>query len=193
MNDGEVICRRDPPGWLVMGIYPNGTNELLEEVGSTLRKADLYVLVTPDVMPFKWGKLMTNLGNAVGAITNGSFRDTIQITQAAQEEASKILKEAGIRWLSEAQIRQEWPDFGAKPRSVMNTEEQSSTWQSLGRQQGTVETDFLNGEILRVAQRLGKAAPINETITRITSDMAIKKEKPGKYSTVELRRILGLV
>jgi 2-dehydropantoate 2-reductase len=193
MNDGEVICRRDPPGWLIMGTYPRGTDELVGNVGETLRQSDFYVLVTSDVMPFKWGKLMTNLGNAVGAITNGNFRDTHQITQAAQEEAGKILKEAEIRWLSEEQIRQEWPDFGAKPRSVMNTEEQSSTWQSLGRQQGTVETDFLNGEIVRVAQRLGKAAPINESITRITLEMAIKKEKPGKYSAEELKHIIGLV
>jgi 2-dehydropantoate 2-reductase len=192
MNNGEIVCRRDPPGWLIMGIYPKGTDELVENVGSTLRHAGFYVLVTPDVMPFKWGKLMTNLGNAVGAITNGNFRDTYQITQATQEEARQILSEAGIRWLSEEQIRQEWPDFGAKPRAVMNTEEQSSTWQSLGRQQGSVETDFLNGEIVRVAQRIGKTAPINEAITRITMEMAAKQEKPGKYSTVELRRILGL-
>ena len=80
----------------------------------------------------------------------------------------------------------------APPKAAMHTEEQSSTWQSLGRQQGTVETDFLNGEIVRVARKIGKIAPINETITRIAEEMAVKKEKPGKYTTAELSKLLGI-
>ncbi len=192
MNDGEVVCRRDPPGWLVMSGYPQGTDTMVEEAGAALRKADFYVLVTPDAMPYKWGKLMTNLGNAVGAITNGSFKETHSLTQATQEEAAGILRAAGISWLSEEQIKKEWTDFMVPPRAALNTPEQSSTWQSLGRQQGTVETEFLNGEIVRAAHRIGRPVPINETITRIAMEMAAAREKPGKYPPAELRRILGL-
>ena len=192
MNSGEVVCRRDPPGWLIMGVYPKGTDGLVEAVGSELRKAGFYVLVSPDVMPYKWGKLMSNLGNATGAITNDNSRNSRSITEAAQNEAKQLLKEAGIRWLSEQQITAEWPDFGAKPRAALDTEEQSSTWQSLGRQQGSVETELLNGEIVRVARKLGKTAPINEGITRICTAMAANREKPGKYDSAQLRRMLGL-
>jgi 2-dehydropantoate 2-reductase len=192
INPGEVICRRDPPGWAIIGRYPAGVDNLAETVGEELRKAGLYVLVTPDVMPYKWGKLMSNLLNAVGAITNDSFSNTRKIIQATQFEATQILSEAGIRWLSEEQIRQAWPDFGAKPKASMKTEEQSSTWQSLARQQGSVETEYLNGEILRVAAKLGKTAPVNEKILAIVQEMAVKREKPGKYTTVELEKILGL-
>ncbi len=192
MNTGEVICRRDPPGWLVTGTYPQGTDKLVESVGAVLRNAGFYVLVTPDVMPYKWGKLMTNLGNAVGAITNDNTKTAHEITRAAQEEARRILKAAGIQWYSEEEIKKGWSDFMTPPRAAMHTEEQSSTWQSLGRQQGTVETDFLNGEIVRVARKIGDAAPINAIITRITEDMAAQKEKPGKYTTAELSRMLGL-
>jgi 2-dehydropantoate 2-reductase len=192
MTPGEVVCRREPPGWLVMGIYPKGKDSLVESVASELREAGFYALVTPDVMPYKWGKLMSNLGNATGAITNDNSREARSVTQAAQNEARQLLNEAGIRWLSEAEITKEWPDFGAKPRAAMQTDEQSSTWQSLGRQQGSVETEFLNGEIVRVAKRLGKAAPINETITRICTEMAARKEKPGKYNSAQLSEMLGL-
>ena len=192
MNSGEVVCRRDPPGWLIMGIYPKGTDDLVEAVGSELRKAGFCVLVTPDVMPYKWGKLMSNLGNATGAITNDNSREARRITEAAQSEAKQLLRQAGIRWLSEPEITKEWPDFGAKPRAAMDTEEQSSTWQSLGRQQGSVETEFLNGEIVRLARRLGKSAPINEGITRICTEMAANREKPGKYNSAQLRRMVGL-
>lgn len=192
MNPGEVVCRRDPPGWLIIGKYPDGSDSLAEAVGAALLDAGFYVLVTTDVMPYKWGKLMSNLANAIGAITNESFQTQRRITQAAQKEAEDLLKDAGIRWLSEKEIQKEWGDFSARPKAAMQTEEQSSTWQSLGRQQGSVETDFLNGEIVRVAKRLGKAAPINEAITRICLEMATKKEKPGKFSAAELGRMLGI-
>jgi 2-dehydropantoate 2-reductase len=192
MNPGEVVCRRDPPGWLIIGKYPTGTDALSETVGAALRRAGFYVLVTPDVMPYKWGKLMSNLANAIGAITNESFQAQRSITEGVRKEAESILKEAGIRWMSEKEIQGEWADFGAKPKAAMQTEEQSSTWQSLGRQQGSVETEFLNGEIVRVARRLGKTAPINEAITRIALEMAANKEKPGKYTASELSRLLGL-
>ena len=192
MNPGEVISRREPPGWLIIGCYPKGVDDLAKSVGAELRNAGFYAMVTPDVMPYKWGKLMSNLGNATGAITNDNSREARQITEAAQNEAKQLLNEAGIRWLSESEITREWPDFGAKPQASMNTKEQSSTWQSLGRQQGSVETEFLNGEIVRLAKRLGKQAPINETITRVCHEMAQRKEKPGKYSAMELRQMLSL-
>ena len=55
-----------------------------------------------------------------------------------------------------------------------------------------METEFLNGEIVKLAKRLGKTAPINETLNRITQEMASKREKPGKYPVPELRQILGI-
>lgn len=193
LKDGEVICRRDPPGWLVMGHYPTGKDILVETVAATLRRAGFYVLVTVDVMPYKWGKLMLNLGNAVGAITNAGFGDTRRINEATRKEAAALVAEAGIRWVSEQQLAVEWQESAEKPRSVLKTEGQSSTWQSLARRQGTVETEFLNGEIVRVAQRLGKQAPLNATLARITQQMAASRELPGKYTPAELEKLLGMV
>jgi 2-dehydropantoate 2-reductase len=192
MTSGEVICRRDPPGWLIIGRYPTGTDALAETVGVSLREAGFYVLVTPDVMPYKWGKLMSNLGNATGAITNDNSRDARRITEAAQNEARQVLAKSKTRWLSQEEITREWPDFGARPRAALDTEEQSSTWQSLGRQQGSVETEFLNGEIVRAARAAGMTAPVNETITRLTLEMAVKRELPGKYTAAQLRDLLNL-
>jgi len=67
-----------------------------------------------------------------------------------------------------------------------------STWQSLVRNQGTVETEFLNGEIVRLAAKLNTTAPVNEVLLRITLEMAANHEKPGKYTPAELLRILKL-
>ena len=127
LTDGEVTARRDPPGWLVIGRYPNGTDELAETVAVNLRAAGFLVKVSPDVMPYKWGKLMLNLANAVDAITNAEGKENQPIIKAAQDEAKDILKQAAIHWISADQLATEWPEVAAKPRGVLNTEEHSST------------------------------------------------------------------
>lgn len=192
VTDGEVIARRDPPGWLIMGRYPTGTDDLVETVAARLRDAGFHVLVTPDVMPYKWGKLMGNLANAIGAITNERGGENINIIRAVQREAREVLAQADIRWVAGEELVQQWPEITNQPRSSLNTKEQSSTWQSLARRQGTVETDFLNGEIVRLAKRLGVQAPVNGTLLRISKQMAAKGELPGKYTSAELRHLIGL-
>jgi 2-dehydropantoate 2-reductase len=192
INNGEVIARRDPPGWLIMGHYPEGMDELVETVAEDLRKAGFLVLVTPDVMPYKWGKLMINLANAIGAITNARGGDNNRIIRATQQEAQEILSQEGIRWISNEELASEWPDSTIRPRNIIDTKEQSSTWQSLARRQGSVETDFLNGEIVRLAERLGIQAPINERLLYITKQMAAEHDLPGKYTPAELLKLLGL-
>ena len=192
VTNGEVIARRDPPGWLIMGRYPEGTDELVDTVAEDLRKAGFFVLVTPDVMPYKWGKLMLNLANAIGAITDARGGDNSRIIRATQQEAQEILSQGSIRWISNEELALEWPDSTIRPRNIIDTKEQSSTWQSLARRQGSVETDFLNGEIVRLAERLGIQAPINERLLRITQQMAAEHELPGKYTPAELLELLGL-
>jgi len=191
INDGEVTARRDPPGWLIIGCYPTGTDSLVEMVAEKLRAAGFFVLVTPDVMPYKWGKLMGNLANSIVAITSTRDGDFDRIFRATQREAQELLAQAGIRWVSNQQLAEEWPDSAARPHSVLQVDAQSSTWQSLARRQGTVETDFLNGEIVRVAERLGTRAPINEALLHIMQEMAANNELPGKFTSTELCRLLG--
>ena len=154
LNDGEVIARRDPPGWYIIGRYPGGTDKLTDTVAEELRIAGYLVRTTADVMPYKWGKLMTNLGNAVGAITNGDLESTRSINRAMLEEARAIVEKAGIKWISQEQVARDWPEITAPLRGQINTKEQNSTWQSLARHQGSVETEFLNGEIVRVAEKI---------------------------------------
>ena len=191
IRDGEITVRRDPPGWVVLGRYPEGLDDLAERAAEMLTRAGFHVLLSPHVMRYKWGKLMTNLGNAVDAITNSYWNDLRPIMQAAQEEARGILSRAGITWISQEQLGTEWPVLNEKPRKSISTESQSSTWQSLARKQGSVETEYLNGEIVRLAHQYGMEAPVNAALVEITREMAEKHEPPGKYTPAELRKILG--
>ena len=192
LEDGEVIARRDPPGWYIIGRYPKGTDNILETVAQRLQVAGYLVQTVTDVMPYKWGKLMGNIGNAIGAITNSDWNSTMLIFRAAMEEAQDIVNRAGINWISQEQVAKDWPEITAPLRGSLNTEAQSSTWQSLARHQGSVETEFLNGEIVRVGRRLGMKAPINEKLMQVTLEMAKNHEEPGKFTPSELSSILGL-
>ncbi|UCB43886.1 MAG: ketopantoate reductase family protein [Dehalococcoidales bacterium] len=192
LTEGEVIARRDPPGWLITGCYPEGTDELVELVATQLRTASFYVKTTPDVMPYKWGKLLGNLNNAIGAITNVRGNDIEPIIRAARQEFREVLKKADIRFIPAEEVAQEWPAITEPLRGRINTEAQSSTWQSLARGQGTVETEFLNGEIVRLAKKLGMQAPVNEALMHISQEMAANHEPPGKYTPAQLCDLLGL-
>jgi len=192
LTAGEVTVRRDPPGWLVIGCYPRGTDELAEAVAAKLRTAGFMVLVTPDVMPYKWGKLMNNLANAVGAITDARGSDVTAITRAAQQELQDLLAQAGIRWVTAEEVAHELPEIAMPLRGRLDTEAQSSTWQSLARRTGTIETEFLNGEVVRLAKKLGRQAPVNEKLLSICLEMSANRDLPGKYTLSQLRQLLGL-
>jgi len=192
LADGEVIARNDPPGWLLIGWYPSGVDELVESVVTKLHAAGFLARSTSDIMPHKWGKLIMNLGNAIGAVCNAKEKDVEPIARAVQREAREILDIAGIRGVEEEELAKDWPEIAVPPRSRLATEAQSSTWQSLARRQGTVETDLLNGEIVRLAEKHGRQAPINEMLLRICERMAASRELPGKYTPAQLAALLGL-
>jgi len=173
-----------------MGRYPEGTGDLVAAMAENLRTAGFSVFVTPDVMPYKWGKLVDQLDNAIDAITNARGNDRNLIRDAAQHEAHEILAQAGVRWVSEEKLALEWPQ--SPHHKSLDVEAKNSTWQSLARRRGTVETEFINGEIVRLANLMGSQAPVNETLWLILEEMAANSELPGKYTLTELRRLIGL-
>ena len=191
LTDGEVVCRRDPPGSAALGCYPSGEDDLAHTVGDKLRRAGFRILVTPGVMPYKWGKLLGNLANAIGAATNGNDPGG-RIAQVVRDEARALMTRADIHWLTWEAAKKHSAELSMPDRAELKVESHSSTWQSLMRGQGSVETEFLNGEIVRLAQRLGTEAPLNAALQRILEDMAAKGDKPGKYAPDELRSMLGL-
>ena len=68
----------------------------------------------------------------------------------------------------------------------------NSTWQSLSRNTGNVETDFLNGEIVRIAHRHGTTAPLNAGLARAARAALRDGLGPGGYSAAQLADMLGV-
>lgn len=195
LRPGEVYAPQDPPGYLYLGCYPQGKDALAEDVAARLRQAGFLVTVTDDVMPYKWGKLMDNLSNAIIAATRGAndpHEPTGDIAAAVRAEAGRLLQQAGQRWISTEEQRRHWPEITGIPRRKLQIDAHGSTWQSLRRGQGSVEVDFLNGEIVRLARRLGAQAPLNEGLDKVLLEMAASGQPPGSYSAAQLRQRLGL-
>ena len=109
-------------------------------------------------------------------------------------EAQEILARAGIRWILHKETTQEWPEATIRPHSRLDGVEtqRDSTWQSLVRRLDTGETDFFNGEIVRLAKQVGSQTPVNETLLRISQEMTTNRESPRKYTPTELLQLLGL-
>ena len=67
-----------------------------------------------------------------------------------------------------------------------------STWQSLTRGTGNVETDYLNGELVMIARQHGRSAPMNARLASLVRQAAGHGTPPGAMSVAELAAHLGL-
>jgi 2-dehydropantoate 2-reductase len=72
-----------------------------------------------------------------------------------------------------------------------NTGASNSTWQSLSRNTGNVETDYFNGEIVRIAHQHGITAPINAALARASRDVVRNQLGPSHFSAAQLSELLG--
>ncbi len=197
VTPGEVVAKSWPvAGQFHVARWPASltTDEdraLLEQIATTWTAAGILVKLPPDVTPWKYNKLLTNLSNAVVALT-GSARDAA-VGTAVIGEGETVLAEAGIDYVPldvSAASRADGPSV----RPVPGTDGiiPNSTWQSLARNSGSVETDFLNGEIVRIAHRSGRTAPLNTALARLAREAARTGRPPGELSETELAAQLGI-
>ena len=55
---------------------------------------------------------------------------------------------------------------------------------------GRTEVKYLNGEIVRLGEKLGVATPLNSLMARVVNRMAREKMVPGAYTVADLRAML---
>jgi 2-dehydropantoate 2-reductase len=198
IDPGEVFLRAAPlRGVFHIGPYPKTTDPrrdagLLTPVISDWRAAGFRITTPASVMPWKYCKLLTNLGNAVMALL-GDTSDADDIKQAVDAEAREVLAAARITVTTdeqEAAARAE--AFTVSPVPGEPEQLGGSSWQSLVRGTGSIETDYLNGEISVIARRIGWTAPLNARLTALARQAARNRQLPGAISTEQLRAELGL-
>jgi 2-dehydropantoate 2-reductase len=184
-------------GLLPVGRYPAGADETAGQVAADLTDSAFLAPVSADVMRWKYGKLLTNLGNAVEAVC-GSARggspnaaDAAGLATRAREEGVAVLAAAGIGYVSadeQAALRGDQvkvdPVSGARRVG-------GSSWQSLTRGTGSIEADYLNGEIVLLGREHGVPTPVNELLQRLANEFARERRAPGSITASEMAALIA--
>lgn len=130
-------------------------------------------------MRWKYGKLLGNLTNAIEALCGPAARDsddTRELRQRARCEGIAVFRAAGIGHTPPEEFAA--AHAGQVEYGVVDGVAHSggSSWQSLNRQTGTgtIEADFLNGEIVLPGRIHGVPIPVNETLQRLANQAAVR-------------------
>jgi 2-dehydropantoate 2-reductase len=179
-------------GILHLGCYPSGSNALAEEVAAAFRSATFHADAKPEIMRWKYRKLLSNLGNAVDALCGTAARGS-GIAQRARREGVACLQAAGIPFIADDEEDAARLEREVQPRTIGGVERRGgSSWQSLERRLGTIETDFLNGEIVRLGQEHGVPTPVNALLQYLSQRIARERRPPGSVNPDKILIALDL-
>ncbi|MFK0229990.1 ketopantoate reductase family protein [Streptomyces sp. NPDC090303] len=185
---GVVTAYGSPlSGVLHLGRYPRGADDTARRIALDLKAARLDVSVVPDVDRWRYAKLLSNLSNAVEAVSGPVDDDEARsLCARLRAEGEAVLAAAGI---AHASVQEERAARHGKavPVPVDGVSRSGgSSWQSLVRGRGSVEADHLNGEIALLGRLHGVPAPLNELLQRLANDHARQRLPAGSVPLAEL-------
>ncbi|MFD7096279.1 ketopantoate reductase family protein [Streptomyces xanthophaeus] len=170
-------------GILHLGRAAGGADERIRRIAADLEKAGFGAPVVEDVMRWKYAKLLGNLGNAVQA-TTGPEPDPAKaaLLLRAVREAKAAFAAAGIDCATEAEQAAARDGRVEQPAGVRG----GSSWQSLARGTGSVEADYLNGEVCLLGRLHGVPTPVNDVLRHVANIFARESLPPGAMPVADL-------
>jgi 2-dehydropantoate 2-reductase len=193
LEPGVVVAHLAPTtGLLDLGRYPAGVDTVAEEVAAALSGATFGSEARPDIMRWKYRKLILNLGNAVEAVCGPEAARSTPLARMARAEGEACLRAAGIDAVSVENDRARRGDvFELRP--VPGHERQGgSSWQSLARGLRSIETDYLTGEIVLLGRLHRVPTPVNDLLQRLANRMAAEGRPPGSVAAEDVLARLAL-
>ncbi|MFI6550374.1 ketopantoate reductase family protein [Streptomyces prunicolor] len=191
VEPGVVAAEGTPlTGILHLGRYPHGTDETARLIAADLEKSRFEAPVVPDVTRWQYAKLLGNLVNAIEAVAgpNGG-EEGLALYRRVRAEGAAVLDAAGIAYASAEEEKAARGDkiqlveIDGTPRGG------GSSWQSLNRGTGTIEADYLNGEIALLGRLHGVPTPLNDLLQRLANGFARERRAPGSLPFDELVRL----
>ncbi|WP_053227296.1 ketopantoate reductase family protein [Solirubrobacter soli] len=153
-------------GTLAVGRFPAGTDDLTAELARVFTDAGCDVHVSDDIMRLKRGKLLGNLINSIQVVV-GDGDEAEELHELAMDEARACFAAAGLHWEDDTHRLGNM----SPPREVHGAGHAfSSTWQSLQRG-ASLETDYLNGEIVLLGRLHGVPTPVNADVQRRVANL----------------------
>ncbi|MET8410919.1 2-dehydropantoate 2-reductase N-terminal domain-containing protein [Streptomyces sp. NPDC005195] len=191
VEPGAVSAAGTPlTGILHLGRYPHGTDETARRIAADLEKSRFEAPVVTDVARWQYAKLLGNLANAMEAVSGPvSGEEGLELLGRVRAEGEAALAAAGIAYASEEEQRRARGDritlqpFDGSPRRG------GSSWQSLDRATGTIEADYLNGEIALLGRLHGVPTPLNDLLQRLANTFARERRAAGSMPVGELVRL----
>ncbi|MFC4148369.1 ketopantoate reductase family protein [Micromonospora mangrovi] len=190
LEPGVVVANGHPhSGMLHLGRYPSGSDDTARAVAADLTSAGFVAPVHDDVLRWKYGKLLSNLGNGLQALLGRDIPDGL--AERVRAEGVAALAAAGIAHTSPEEEAAARGDR-VRHRPVDGEERAGgSTWQSLARGAGSAEADHLNGEIVLLGRLHGVPTPVNAAVQGAVRRAVRERIPAGGFPVAELEKMIG--
>jgi 2-dehydropantoate 2-reductase len=186
LEPGVVFAHGVPQtGILDVGRYPSGSDEVDAQIARDLEGAHFSSEPRADVMRWKYTKLLMNLGNALEAACGRAARASALFARA-KAEAVACFDAAGIAFASDEEDAARRAGRMAIHTGGTVEHRGGSSWQSLVRGTGSIEADYLNGEIVLLGRLHGVPTPVNAMLQRLANRMAVERIAPGSLQLADL-------
>ena len=172
-------------GVLDSGVFPSGTDACIGTVMEMLESANFSARPVADIMRWKYGKLLLNLGNGLNALCPRND-EANPVRALLRAECRACFAAAGIDFTEESEITARRGDLMKAGKINGVGRQGDSSWQGLMRGNRDIEADYLNGEIVMLGRTHGVPTPANELVLRLANDMAREGTAPQSLSAADL-------
>jgi 2-dehydropantoate 2-reductase len=177
----------------------------LRALQAAFERAGLPLQLHTDLRPVQWGKLLLNLNNPVNALSGRPLRAQLmergyrECLAALQLEALQLLQRAGIapaqvaalpprRLATLLRLPTPWFRLIAARMLRIDAQARSSMADDLTHGRST-EIDALCGEVVRLAESMGQAAPLNARMVALVKRWP---HQPVALTPTAMKAALGL-
>jgi 2-dehydropantoate 2-reductase len=184
LEPGEILHYATVPGgFLDCGRFPGGIDDVIASVAADLTDAGFTARPDERAMRWKYAKLLQNLGNSLQALCERDYGD---LMSRATQEALAVYDAAGVDCATRDETREQFK--GGSSGAIAGVERGGgSSWQSLARGTGDIETDYLNGEICYLGRLHGIPTPVNETLTVLAARAIRTGVSPGSMTAEQIQ------
>jgi len=188
IDPGVVIAQSAPVGGLFdIGRYPRGLDDRAAQISTALNASTFHSVARPDVMRWKYTKLLMNLANSIEATVTPA-PEVKDLVKRVRAEGEACLGAAGIDFASRDEDKERRADRMHVQPVNGAFRGGGSSWQSLARGTHSIESDYLNGEIVTLGRLHGLPTPVNALMQRIANEQARLGAPP---QSVPLDRLLA--